>query len=90
MVLSDIKPGLPILIIGPGPVGLFCVQIAKACGAAPIIVAGTDKDGQRFEAAKELGVDKIINVSNENASDINTNNTNGAGVPSIWYHVRGR
>ena len=83
VVLSDIKPGLGILIIGPGPVGLFCVQIAKACGAAPVIVVGTERDDQRFAVAKELGADRIINVSNEDPANLITNITAGAGVPLV-------
>ena len=83
VVLSDVRPGLAILIIGPGPVGLFCVQVAKACGAGPIIVVGTDKDTQRFEVAKELGADTIINISNEDAREIIEQITDGAGAPLV-------
>ena len=83
VVLSAVRPGLPILIIGPGPVGLFSVQVAKACGAGPIIVVGTDKDMRRSEVAKDIGADIVINVSTENALKIIGKITNGRGVPLV-------
>ena len=66
--LSKIVPKTPVVIIGPGPVGLFCVQIAKAAGAKPVIVVGTSKDKVRFDAAVALGVDKIINVDEKKSA----------------------
>lgn len=69
MVLSNIKPKTPVLIIGPGPIGLFCVQVTKAAGVSPVIVAGTDKDGIRFECAEKIGADKIINVNQINTKE---------------------
>lgn len=64
-VLSKISAGTGVVIIGPGPVGLFCLQVAKASGANPVIVVGTSKDKVRFDVATVLGADKIINVNDE-------------------------
>ena len=83
VVLSKIKPGTGVLIIGPGPVGLFCVQIARASGAGPIIVVGTDKDHQRFEIACKLGADLIINASSEKAGEIINDKSKGQGLPLV-------
>ncbi len=68
--MSRIIPGKPVLIIGPGPIGLFCLQIARLSGAGPIIMAGTSVDKIRFDAAKKLGADLIINVEKEEAREI--------------------
>ncbi len=65
--MSRIISGKPLLIIGPGPVGLFSLQIALLAGANPIIVAGTSIDTVRFGVAEELGADLIINVGKEDA-----------------------
>ena len=46
--MSHIIPGKSILIIGPGPVGLFCLQIARLAGANPIIIAGMSIDKVRL------------------------------------------
>jgi alcohol dehydrogenase/L-iditol 2-dehydrogenase len=82
-VLSDLKPAEAVLIIGPGPVGLFCLQIAKASGAGPIYMAGTNKDSKRFELAKKLGADEIIDVSKTNAVEFINDRTNGEGIPLV-------
>jgi 2-desacetyl-2-hydroxyethyl bacteriochlorophyllide A dehydrogenase len=47
-----------VAIIGDGAVGLMHVQMAKICGAAPIIVIGLDED--KMKKAKELGADFVI------------------------------
>ena len=37
---AQVKPGETVVIYGPGPIGLMCVQIAKLAGAAKIILVG--------------------------------------------------
>ncbi|MBD3392592.1 MAG: alcohol dehydrogenase catalytic domain-containing protein [Chitinivibrionales bacterium] len=83
VVLSDVRPGTPVLIIGPGPVGLFALQIAKACSAGPVMVAGVDKDAPRFEVAKQLGADRIINVMKQDPKEVVMEMTKGLGCPLV-------
>ncbi len=83
VVLSQVRPGEPLLIIGPGPVGLFCVQMARAHSAGPIIVVGTDKDALRFDVARKLGADVVINVSQENVLEHIMELTEGRGAPLV-------
>ena len=82
-VLSRIMPGTPVLIIGPGPIGLFCIQMARACGAGPIIVTGIDKDAPRFAVARQLGADVILNVSKDDPRPAIMDLTRGQGVPLV-------
>lgn len=56
-----IKPGDFVVIIGPGPIGLLCVQIAKLMGAAEIGLIGTKDDEQRLNKGKILGATFTIN-----------------------------
>jgi threonine dehydrogenase-like Zn-dependent dehydrogenase len=62
---EHVKPQLAetVAIVGPGAIGLFHVQAFKAAGAAKIIVIGLDQDAKRFEMAKKLGADHIVNGS---------------------------
>lgn len=62
---SNINPGDLVVVIGPGPIGLLCVQIARLMGAADIVVIGTESDDLRLELAKEFGATVVINSSKE-------------------------
>ncbi|HEY91490.1 MAG TPA: alcohol dehydrogenase catalytic domain-containing protein [Dehalococcoidia bacterium] len=63
--LSGIKVGQKTAVLGPGPIGLFAVQLLKAAGAGLIMTAGTGNDSMRLKIARELGADMTINVEKE-------------------------
>lgn len=58
------RPGKFVAIQGPGQQGLACGLAAKAAGAEVIII-GRSSSIRRLELAKEIGIDHIINISNE-------------------------
>lgn len=62
--LTGIVPGGYSLIIGPGPIGIFAMQLAKAMGSKTIMVGR----GARLELAGKVGADYLINYEQE--SDI--------------------
>ncbi len=62
---SRIRPGDTVVIIGPGPIGLFAVQLARIAGAGTVMVTGTAKDRGRLELAKGLGADLVVVVPEE-------------------------
>ena len=47
--------GDTVLVMGAGPVGLLHLLVARAAGAAEVIVAGVAADAGRLELAKQLG-----------------------------------
>lgn len=57
---SHIRPGDYVVVFGPGPIGLMCVQIAKLFSPGRLAVVGTPKDRQRLEAARQFGADTVI------------------------------
>lgn len=59
---ADIRPGDFVFIIGAGPIGLCCLEMAKLKGGICII---SDLNEKRLGIAKEIGADYIINPSNE-------------------------
>jgi len=83
--LDHVKPRLgdTVAIIGPGSIGMFHLQAFKSAGASMVIVIGLDQDAKRFEIAKKLGADHIVNGSKEDAVKQVREMTNGAGVDIV-------
>ena len=61
--LGGLVAGESLVVIGPGPIGLLGVAVAKALGADPVILIGTRND--RLEIGKKLGADFVLNVKEE-------------------------
>ena len=61
--LGGLVSGESIVVIGPGPIGLLGVAIAKSLGASPVILVGTRNN--RLEIGKKLGADFVLNVNEE-------------------------
>ena len=79
--LGGLVAGESVVVIGPGPIGLLAVAVAKALGASPVVLTGTrDK---RLAIGKELGADRVINVGNENPVDIVKQLTGGIGADYV-------
>jgi L-iditol 2-dehydrogenase len=73
--------GESVVVIGPGPIGLLAVAVAKALGASPVILTGTrDK---RLAIGKELGADRIVNINEENPVEIVRQLTGGVGADYV-------
>jgi threonine dehydrogenase-like Zn-dependent dehydrogenase len=61
-----LETGESLLILGPGARGLILLQIAKAVGASPVMIAGLTRDEQvRLPLARQLGADATVNVEKE-------------------------
>jgi threonine dehydrogenase-like Zn-dependent dehydrogenase len=72
-----------VLIQGPGQQGLAQLVAAKTAGAAQVIVSGTTRDKARFELAKELGADEVIDVLTEDPREKIMDLTNGRGLDYV-------
>jgi L-iditol 2-dehydrogenase len=79
--LGGLVAGESVVVIGPGPIGLLAVAVAKALGASPVILTGT-RDA-RLAIGKELGADRVINVARENAVEIVKQLTGGIGADYV-------
>lgn len=56
---TAISPGDRVLVTGPGPVGLLAAQVARAAGAAPVLM-GLPSDTARLDVAQKLGLEVAI------------------------------
>ena len=62
--LTGIVPGGYTVVVGPGPIGIFAMQIAKSMGSKTIMVGRKE----RLELAGRLGADHLVNY--EECDDI--------------------
>lgn len=83
VIRSRIRPGDTIVIIGPGPIGLFCLQMAKLCGAGQVFITGVETDVRRLEIAEELEVNTIINSDREDPVKKVIDLTDGYGADLV-------
>jgi L-iditol 2-dehydrogenase len=78
-----VRKGDTVVVLGPGAIGLLEAQVARAEGAARVIVAGTDADvALRLARAAELGFE-ILNVQRENLEARVLDVTGGYGADVV-------
>src|SRR5438105_1673628 len=79
--LGGLVAGESVVVIGPGPIGLLGVAVAKALGASPVILTGTRN--KRLAIGQELGADRVVNINDEDAVAIVKQLTGGIGVDYV-------
>ncbi len=79
--LGGLVAGESVVVIGPGPIGLLAVAVAKALGASPVILTGTRN--RRLSIGSELGADRTININDEDAVAIVRQLTEGIGADYV-------
>lgn len=79
--LGGLVAGESVVVIGPGPIGLLAVAVAKAIGASPVILTGTRN--KRLAIGKELGADRTININDEDAVSVVKDMTGGIGADYV-------
>ena len=92
--LAEVCPNDYVAVMGPGPIGLFAVQTAKAYGARKVILFGSRES--RLAVGRQVGADLTINVNDEDMVEQVREATDGhmidvvleaAGQPSVWNHM---
>ena len=79
-----VMPGDTVLVIGPGPVGLNCLQMAKVLGVYQTILLGTDGDGERLAVARKCNwADHIVVVQESDPFEETMKITDGAGADVV-------
>ena len=80
--LGGLVSGESLAVIGPGPIGLLGVAIAKSLGASPVFLIGTRND--RLEIGKKLGADFLFNIKEEkNIVEAVKSKTDNIGVDYV-------
>jgi threonine dehydrogenase-like Zn-dependent dehydrogenase len=92
--LARVCPEDYVAVMGPGPIGLFAVQTAKAYGARKVILVGTRDD--RLAIGRQVGADVTVNVKQENLVEKVETATNGhmidvvieaVGKATVWDDI---
>jgi L-iditol 2-dehydrogenase len=76
--LGGLVAGEGVAVLGPGPIGLLGVAVAKALGASPVVLTGTRDN--RLQIGRALGADHVINVRDVDAVEAVRRITGGKGV----------
>jgi L-iditol 2-dehydrogenase len=79
--LGGLVAGESVVVIGPGPIGLLGVAVAKALGASPVILTGT-REG-RLQKGLELGADHVVDVTKQDAVEAVRRLNGGKGVDYV-------
>jgi len=79
--LGGLVAGESVVVIGPGPIGLLAVAVAKALGANPVILTGTRN--KRLAIGRDLGADRVVNINDEDAVEIVKQFTGGIGADYV-------
>ena len=84
--LSELKLGDTVAVLGAGPIGLFCLQVAKAAGASAVIVS--EPAPARADAARTLGADAVIDPTRQDVEAEVVALTDGLG-PQVVFDCAG-
>ncbi len=79
--LTGVTPGGTAVIIGPGPIGLSAMRIAKALGSGRVIMVGR---GDRLDFAENAGADAVVNFMKEDPVEAVRRYTDGIGADHIF------
>jgi len=83
--VGEIQPGMTVVSLGAGPVGVSILQCAKALGATRLIA--TDTYAVALKIAEECGVDLPIDVNRDNPVEVIKENTAGLGADVVFDTV---
>lgn len=79
--LSDLVVGSDVAVIGPGPIGLLAVQVAKQLGADTVSLVGTRES--RLKLGHTFGADTVLNARTEDAVDVVRELSRGHGADIV-------
>jgi L-iditol 2-dehydrogenase len=80
---TRIRPGDLVVILGPGPIGLLCLQVAQLAGAGRTVVSGVSRDTTRLELAADLGADHVVDAEKADPVALVHELSNGRGADVV-------
>jgi len=80
-VLAGEVAGMSVAITGAGPIGLFSIAVAKACGAGPVFV--TEPHPYRQQLAVKMGADAVLDPGAVDVAAEVLRRTGGVGADVV-------
>ncbi len=80
-VMSTDVRGKRVLILGCGPIGVFCIAIARATGAT--LVMASEVSAPRREMARRMGAHLVIDPASESLEEAIARETGGEGADVV-------
>lgn len=80
---NPIDPGATVVLIGPGPFGLFLLQASLAAGAGRAMVIGLGSDELRLRAAEASGASEAIDADATDSVEAVRRFTKGVGADLV-------
>ncbi|MGE3148367.1 MAG: zinc-binding dehydrogenase [Pseudorhodoplanes sp.] len=80
--VTGIKMGDTVAVIGQGPMGMNCTQVARSAGAGKVIAIA--RRDPVLAISKQLGADVVINVNNTDPVKAVMELTNGLGCDVVF------
>ncbi|UOR11414.1 zinc-binding dehydrogenase [Halobacillus amylolyticus] len=80
---TEIIVGDVVVVIGPGPIGLFTAQVAKSRGAK-VLITGLTHDKVRLDKARELGIDYAVDTQEQDIKELVNSLTDGYGADVVF------
>ena len=79
---SAMRIGDSVAVLGAGPIGLFCIQAARAAGAKAAYVS--EPSATRAQAARDVGADVVIDPTAEDVVERTVELTDGLGPEVVF------
>ena len=80
---GKVEAGDVCVVFGAGAIGQMVAQVAKGQGAT-VIVAGLSQDKNRFELAKQAGIDRCVDQQSEDLKEVVMQLTNNVGADKCF------
>jgi alcohol dehydrogenase/L-iditol 2-dehydrogenase len=81
--LSNVQPGDFVIVLGPGPIGLMALQMARLGSPGELWMVGTKRDTARLKIAQELGATRTLLADEENVVDVVKAHGDGFGAQLV-------
>jgi alcohol dehydrogenase/L-iditol 2-dehydrogenase len=82
-VKTKIQAGDTVLVLGPGPIGLISLAMARLSGAGWLGMVGLAQDAKRLALAQQLGADATMNADEQDPLEIVRSLGEGFGVDVV-------